>query len=233
MSKVQSQNQTRPRGRKDFGLWTLDFGLFLLLLLCAANVFAQETKCAMKLAELPEAAELFGFRAGMTTEQVKLKVPPIVFGRTNEFGVAQTSISPDFSTQFDKAAFRGVRTVSLDFLDNRLTSIWFGYDGTFKWQTVPAFVKGISQSLRLPDAWEPWKTRGQQMRCADFQLTLTMVGEGPSFHIIDTTAEETIAERRAAKEELDAAAEEAAASPKPSDSPKSNVQSPKSKPTPP
>ena len=176
----------------------------------AANATAQETKCVLKLSELPESPELFGFRAGMTTEQVKARVPPIVFGRANEFGVARTSISPDFDPRFDKASFAGIRTVSLDFLDNRLTSIWFGHDGTFKWQTVPDYVKGISQSLRLPNAWTSWKTRGQRLVCADFEMTLTMVGEGPSFHITDLSAEQVIATRREEKEALDSAGGEMA-----------------------
>ena len=214
MSKVQSPNQesqrrtqTRPRYKKGFGLWTLDFGL-LLILVWAGGVHAQDKKCTLKLSELPESAELFGFRMGMTMEQVTARVPQIVFGRTNEFGLAQTSISPDFDQRFNKASFSGIRTVSLDFLDNRLTSIWFGYDGTFKWQTVADFVKGISRSLRLPDAWNSWKIRGQQLVCADFQMTVSLVGEGPSFHIIDSAAEQTIAERREAKEELDSSNEE-------------------------
>ncbi len=177
----------------------------LLVPLCLEPVFAQDSQCTLKLADLPDSPELFGFRPGMTSEQVKLRVPPIVFGRTNEFGVAQTSISPDFDPQFNKTSFAGIRTVSLDFLDNKLTSIWFGHDGSFKWQTVPDYVKGISQALKLPSAWTTWKTRGQRLVCADFEVTLTMLGEGPSFRILDNTAAQLIAERRRAKEELEAA----------------------------
>jgi hypothetical protein len=221
MSKVQSQSPVGPtsnvqrpksfRTNRDFGLWTLDFGLVLMLILVfAANSLAQDTKCILKLSDLPESPDLFGFRAGMTTEQVKARVPPIVFGRANEFGVARTSISPDFDPRFDKASFAGIRTVSLDFLDNRLTSIWFGHDGTFKWQSVPDYVKGVSQSLRLPNAWTSWKTRGQRLVCADFEMTVIMVGEGPSFHITDLSAEQMIATRREEKEELESSGGEAA-----------------------
>jgi len=225
MLKVKSQNSKSQlskggAGRKDLRLWALGPGL-LFSLVCAGQLHAQDNRCALKLSELPESAELFGFRTGMTMDQVKIRVPPIVFPRENEFGVTRTSISPDFDPRFDKASFAGIRTVSLDFLDNRLTSIWFGFDGTFKWQNVPDFVKGISQSLRLPASWTPWKTRGQRLVCADFQMTVTMVGEGPSFHIMDSVAEQTIASRREAKEEQEASAEEESPS-----SPKSNVQSP-------
>jgi hypothetical protein len=37
-------------------------------------------------------------------------------------------------------------------------------------------------------------------------MTVTMVGEGPSFHILDSSAEQIIGARRAAKEELESAA---------------------------
>jgi hypothetical protein len=218
MSKAQSYNQ---RGRTkaissrctslvfDFGVWILNIGL--LFIICAVDVFAQDTKCTLKISDLPDAPELFGFRMGMTPAQVKIRVSQVAFQRPNDFGVSKTSLSPDFDPRIDKTSLAGVRTVSLDFLDDRLTSLWFGYDGSFKWQTVPDFVKGVSQSLHLPDAWRAWKVRGQQIDCADFQLTVVMVGEGPSFHIIDETAEQTIAARREAKEEQDAAAEAAQA----------------------
>ncbi|MEP6819923.1 MAG: hypothetical protein ABJA18_10355 [bacterium] len=188
----------------------MDIGLsFVLLLLLATSSFAQE-KCGMKLAELPATPELFGFHLSMTTAQTKARVPQVVFGRVDDFGVSKTSVNPDFDPSIEKASLNGVRTVSLDFLDDQLTSLWFGYDGTFKWQTVPDFVAGISQALHLPAAWKPWKLRGQQIYCADFQMTVIVVSESPSFHIIDETAAQTIAARREAKEELDAAPEEAA-----------------------
>ena len=180
----------------------------LLLFLCAASALAQDNRCVLKLSELPDAPELFGFRVGMSAAQLKLRVPQVVFGRIDDFGISKTSISPDFDPQMDKASLAGIRTVSFDFLDGRLISLWLGYDGSFKWKTVPDFVTGISQSLHLPDAWKPWKVRGQQLSCADFQMTVSIVAEGPSFHITDETAEQTVAARREAKEEQDTAMEE-------------------------
>jgi hypothetical protein len=180
----------------------------LLILLCAVGVCAQENKCSLKLSELPDAPALFGFRMGMSTAQLKQRVPQVLFGRVDGFGMSKTSISPDFDPQIDKTSLAGIRTASFDFLDDRLTSLWFGFDGSFRWKTVPDFVSGISQSLNLPDSWKPWKVRGQQLNCADFQMTVSIVAEGPSFHIIDKTAELTLVARREAKEEQDAALEE-------------------------
>jgi hypothetical protein len=183
----------------------------LFILLCAATTIAQDSKCTVKLADLPNAPELLGFRMGMTHEQLKARVPRVQFGKANEFGVSKASISPDFDPEMDKTSLAGVRTVSFDFLDDRLTSLWLGYDGTFKWHTVEEFVKGVSPALHLPDAWQPWKKVGQQLTCADFQMTVGIVSEGPSFHIIDQPAEETIATRRQELEDK-ASAEETSAS---------------------
>ena len=144
---------------------------------------------------------------GMTQAQVKAKVPQALFDRENEFGLSKTSINPAWDPQIDKKDYAGVRTISLDFLDGRLTSLWLGYDNSFKWQTMPDFIKGISESLRLPDAWISWKSRGQQLRCTEFQMTVTTVADSPSFHITDASAEQTLTARREAKEEKDSAAE--------------------------
>ena len=204
MTDGKSSVRSSVNGRRRFL-----FGLVLLLFL-APSTLAQENKCVLKLAELPASPELFGFHMGMTTDQAKARVPQIMLGRADDFGVIKTTVNPDFDPKIDKASLNGIRTLSLDFLDGRLTSLWFGYDGTFKWNTVPDFVAGISQALHLPVAWEPWKIRGQQLNCADFQMTVTIVAEGPSFRIIDDAAQQTIASRREAKEEQDSAAEEAA-----------------------
>ena len=180
----------------------------VLVLISAAHASSQAEPCPMKLADLPQVPELMGFRLGMTTDQVKARVPQVIFGQTDELGSSKTTINPDFDPRINKATFAGVRTVSLDFLDGRLTSLWLGYDGTFKWQNVDDFVKGISQSLRLSNVWLPWRSHGQQLRCADFQMTITIVAEGPSFRIVDQSAEDTLAARREAKEEQESASAE-------------------------
>jgi hypothetical protein len=183
---------------------SLAVAFFVLAL--AGPASAQENICKAKMADLPGAAELSGFRLGMTTEQVKARVPQVKFGSTNEFGVSKTSINPDFDPQIDKTNFTDVRTVSLDFLDGRLTSLWIGFEGTFKWKTVDEFVNGISHTLALPEQWIT-KGRSQQLTCADFQVTVNMIAGGPSLHIVDMPAEQTVATRRQEKEDETEAAE--------------------------
>jgi len=175
----------------------------LLLLLLTQSVSAQ---CTKKMSELPAAPELLGFRLGMTKEQVKARIPQTKFGPADHFGVSKTTINPYFDETIDKSKLESVRSISLDLVDEKLTSIWIGFDDTFKVHTADEFVKLISQSLQLDGSWA-YKSRGQQLRCADFQLTVTTVAGGPSFRLVDIAADDLIAERRQAKEEQDAAAE--------------------------
>jgi hypothetical protein len=159
------------------------------------------------MSDLPAAPELLGFHLGMTRDQIKARVPQTVFGRADHFGVTKTTINPYFDPTIDKTKFEGVRSISLDLLDDRLTSLWIGYDETFKTHTPEEFVQLISQSLQVDGSWSSYKSRGQQLRCVDFQLIVTTVAGGPSFRLIDTAADDLVAERRQAKEDQDAAAE--------------------------
>jgi hypothetical protein len=175
----------------------------LLLLLLTQTVSAQ---CTKKMSELPAAPELLGFRLGMTKEQIKARIPQTKFGGTDHFGVAKTTINPYFDETIDKSKLESVRSISLDLVDEKLTSIWIGFDETFKVHTAEEFVKLISQSLQLDGSWS-YKSRGQQLRCADFQLIVTTVAGGPSFRLVDTAADDLVAARRQAKEEQDSLVE--------------------------
>jgi hypothetical protein len=175
----------------------------LLLLLLAQSALAQ---CTKKISELPAAPELLGFHLGMTKEQIKARIPQTKFGGADHFGVVKTTINPYFDETIDKSKLESVRSISLDLVDDKLTSIWIGFDDTFKVHTADEFVKLISQSLQVDGNWS-YKSRGQQLRCADFQLTVTTVAGGPSFRLVDTAADDLVAERRRVKEEQDAAAE--------------------------
>jgi hypothetical protein len=180
----------------------------LLLLLLPQSASAQ---CTKKMSELPAAPELLGFRLGMTKEQIKARVPQTRFGQADPFGVSKTTINPYFDETIDKTKFESVRSISLDLVDDKLTSIWIGFDETFKAPTAAEFIKLISQSLQVEGNWSS-KSRGQQLRCADFQLMVTTVAGGPSFRLVDTAADDLIAERRQAKEEQDSLAEAGASS---------------------
>jgi hypothetical protein len=149
------------------------------------------------LDQLPDVPELRGFHLGMSREQVKTRVPQIVFEQADQFGLTKTSISPMFERGFDRTSFADVRTVSLDFLDGTLVTLWIGFENTFKWHTLDEFIDGFSRSLRLPGRWLPKRT-GRELSCEGFSIFASMIGGGPSIRITDEAAEETIANRREA-----------------------------------
>ena len=163
----------------------------------------------VKLEQLPQAAELFGFHLGMTFEQVSARVPQVRFPPADELGVARTTINPSFDPGFDQASFAGARTVSMDFLDGKLTTLWIGYDGSFKWQKLDEFIAGTSKDLNLPASW-PAKGPGRELRCDSFSVFASMIGGSPALRIANDEALTRIATRReevaAAKETAEAAA---------------------------
>jgi hypothetical protein len=179
------------------------FGLLLAVLIINTPASAQQSACTLKIDQFPESVELRGFRLGMTLEQARAQVPQIQLARADQFGVARISINPYFDPSFDKVKFADVRTISLDFLDGHLISLWIGYDSTFKWQTLDTFVTGISKSMNFPDVW-PAKRGGRQLDCGDFSVFASMIAGSPSIRLSDDAAQETIATRR---EEAAAAAE--------------------------
>lgn len=139
----------------------------------------------------------------MTFDQLKAREPLVQFGRGDEIGVVKTSINPLYDPRFDKAKFAGVRTISFDFLDGKVTTLWIGYENSFKWQTIDDFVGGISKSLTLPPSWAPTRG-GRQLHCDGFTVFVSLIAGSPSIRLTDDAADEIIATRR---EEAAAAAE--------------------------
>jgi hypothetical protein len=168
--------------------------LVILFVLCSASSGSAQ-QCSVKLEQVADAPELRGFRLGMTHDQVKARVPQIQFGGADEIGVAKTSINPFYDSRFDQATFADVRTISLDFLDGKLTTLWIGYESSFKWQTVDEFVRGISKSLNVPAAWSP-KKGGQEIRCDGFTVFVSLIAGSPSVRLTDDAADQAIAARR-------------------------------------
>ena len=171
----------------------------LLLLGPALTAAAQDAKCTLKIAQLATVPELRGFRLGMTLSEFKARVPKLSLQPADEFGATAINIYPEHEDNIDKASFEGVRTISLDFLDGRVTSLWVGYAPEFKWKTQDEFLSGMTRVLSLPDAWAI-KSRGRQLACEDFQVLVSSIGGNPSIRFVDEAAHRTLEERKAAKE---------------------------------
>jgi hypothetical protein len=177
------------------------FAIFILLFACVLTVAAQEKKCALKLAQMKQAPELYGLRLGMTFEQARAVVPSLQAGRTDDLGFATTSFSPEFNPQMNKAAYAGVRTVSLEFLDGKLFMLWIGFNSSYKWKTLEDFVPGMSGALGVPAGAWSLDSAKPRVECEDFEMTAAMIAQGPSIRLTDKLARELWEQRRAEKEE--------------------------------
>src|ERR1051325_1086259 len=181
--------------------------ILCLLLACAVASAAQATnRCTLNPAQAAEAQELYGLHPGMTVAEVKARVPALEMGPKDAAGMSKTSFSPEFHPAIARTGFQGARTVSLEFFDGHLTSLWIGYNASFKWKTMEEFVPGISRALGLAGAWQPRSRGGQQLVCGDYQLTAMMIGGSPSIHISDEKARATWETRQAAAEEAEESA---------------------------
>jgi hypothetical protein len=169
--------------------------LWLIMLALLSATAASAQTCPIKLDQLPDSVELRGFRLGMTYDQVKARIPQVQFGRPDQIGVVKTTINPFFDPRIDKAGLADVRTISLDFLDGRLVTLWIGLEGTFKWQSLDEFVAGMSKSLNLPAAWST-KRGGRQLSCEGFSVFASLIAGGPGIRLTDEAAQEIIATRR-------------------------------------
>ena len=170
--------------------------LSLLVAIFSTSIVAdaQSASCSLKPDQLTNATELSGVRLGMTPQEVKTLLPLVQFGRKDPFGVMKTSFNPHFDPRVDKAAFPDVRTISLDFLDDKLVTLWIGYEATFKWPKLDEFVTNFSKTLSVPAAW-PVKGNGRQLTCDGFSVFASMIGGGPAIRITDDTAPDIITAR--------------------------------------
>lgn len=179
----------------------IEFVVAALAILCILPIaFAQQSTCSLKLEQLNQPPELKGFRLGMTEQQVKAVEPLVQLGAGDEFGVFKTSINPHFDSRFNKATFSDVRTISFDFLDGKLVTLWIGYEEDFKWRTLEEFVPNFGKALGLPSEW-PQKRPGRQLTCDGFSVSASIIAAGPSLRLMNEEAQDTIAARREAAAE--------------------------------
>lgn len=174
--------------------------IITFIFLFAATSFAQENKCALKLSQLKAAPELQGFRLGMTISDVKTIVPTLPTGKADDLGMMKTSFSPRFA-QIDKTKFENVRTVSFEFLDDKLMDLWIGYTSDFKWTTMDDFFPQMNLALGLPA--NGWQTKGTEKRleCEEFQVSVTALYAGPTIRFVEKSSKKLWEQRRAIKAE--------------------------------
>jgi hypothetical protein len=173
-------------------------GSIVLFTLCVCGYLkAQPKSCSVKLDQLGQPPELFSIRLRMSEEEAKQVLPLLALGRADQLGLMRTSFNPHYDPHVDDKAFPDVRTISLDFLDGRLATVWIGYESTFKWPKLDEFVTNFSKSLGLPADW-PVKRNGRELRCDGFAVFAVPIAGGPSLRISDEAAQTLFDARREA-----------------------------------
>lgn len=168
------------------------------IILCTCFVAKPQTPaCTLKASDLKPAEDFYGLHLGMTGEEVKKALPLIQFGRADRLGVRRTSFNPHFDQRVEKSAFPDVRTISLDFLDDKLVTVWIGYENTFKWPKLDVFVANFSKSLGVSPDWLPARSGGRALVCDGFSIFAQMIGGGPSLRISDEVAQNVVTARLA------------------------------------
>lgn len=167
-------------------------------------------KCALTVAQSPEVR---GIRLGMSAEEVLRLFPVSSDAREiraslswadKQFGVAKFNVNPDRYSS--KAKFEGISQFTFEFLDNRLSSLFVGYNGP-EWKSVDEFISRLSETLNLPGAkdWEPSNIDSlKTLRCEGFEIKTFIGGtNGGSNYvvIVSPAAEQMVRDRQAEAKE--------------------------------
>jgi len=118
--------------------------------------------------------ELRGFRLGMSQADVRARIPDLAVERANALGEA-LSFTPVRTNKYlsRNATLKGVLSITLGYLDGRVSSVALLYDDSLKWNSADEFVTQVAESLRLPSDWARYAGGNSEdqlrvLRCEDF-----------------------------------------------------------------
>jgi hypothetical protein len=144
--------------------------LITTILLLISSSFGQEYRCPATSSSVV----IRGFRLGMTETEVKRRYPKIqIFKDLDNNGLTLINIdgsSYDYEEVFTESERKGLRFVSIKFLDKKIVRIGIDYDGFTEWNSTKEFTDAISKNLRLPlaDKWQKLNEKSFQLSCGDF-----------------------------------------------------------------
>jgi hypothetical protein len=141
--------------------------LALYAVLCGAPCASaqQGGACGLSAGQSPR---LRGLRLGMTAAQLRELYPRLPALKADEFGQAKG----DFSglNEVDEAAFEGVESIQLNFVDDRLVEFGVYYKAV-PFDNLDQFIAKLRESLKLHEAWagEGYNTT-RTLACDGFRI---------------------------------------------------------------
>jgi hypothetical protein len=185
----------------------------VLLLLSAGTAAGQEgggagrPACRLTLAEAPDVK---GLRLGLPMQNVFQLFPgsaddkdvrAALAAAVQRFGAADFTIKPAFYA--DNSAYDGVTSVSVKFVDGRLSAFNVGFDSP-EWPHVDDFLAKLTEGTSLPpaDAWSAHvglDTQLKNLTCEGFEVSVFAGGKNLKHNYVrmkGTAADRLWRERR-------------------------------------
>ena len=136
------------------------------VILCGATKASAQQGAACNLS-VGQSPRLRGLRLGMTAEQLGKLYPRLPALKADEFGQARANFSS--LKDVDEAAFEGVESIQLNFVDERLVE--FGvYYRAVPFDSLSQFTAKLRESLKLPEAWEGEGENTRTLACEGFRM---------------------------------------------------------------
>lgn len=184
--------------------------IFIAVLGTLTLVQAQQTppvgKCSLTLAQAPKIRDV---RLGMSSEEVLKMFPgssdePYIRSQLStadqRFGIVGFSIPTNL---IPKPKFAGVNSLSVLFLDNKLSEYSFTYVGV-EWKNVDTFIAKFSESFSLPqpESWERTNLAStKKLYCQGFEMWASADLGGSWIKVRIPDAQQIVSDRQEAQKE--------------------------------
>lgn len=184
--------------------------IFIAVLGTLTLVQAQQTppvgKCSLTVAQAPRIRDV---HLGMSSEEVLKMFPgssdePYIrnqlLSADQRFGIVGFSIP---TTLLPRPKFAGVSSLSVTFLDNRLSEYAFSYAG-IEWKSVDDFISKFSEAFNLPrpESWERSNLPSvKKLYCQGFEMWASAGAGGSSVRIRMPEVQQIFSDRQEAQKE--------------------------------
>lgn len=184
--------------------------IFIAVLGTLTLVQAQQTppvgKCSLTLTQAPRIRDV---HLGMSSEEVFKMFPgssddPYIRAQLStadqRFGMVSFSIPTAF---LPRPKFAGVNSLSVAFLDNRLSEYSFTYAG-IEWKNVDDFISRFSEAFNLPrpETWEGTNLPSlKKLYCQGFEMWAWADARGSSIKIRIPETQQIVSDRQEAQKE--------------------------------
>jgi hypothetical protein len=184
--------------------------IFIAVLGTLTLVQAQQTppggNCSLTLAQAPKVRDV---RLDMSSEEVLKMFPgssdePYIQAQRSaadqRFGMVEFSIP---TTLLPRPKFAGVNSVSVVFLDNRLSEYALTYAG-IEWKNVDDFISKLSEAFNVPrpETWERSNLPSvKKLQCQGFEMWASADVGGSWIRVRNPAAQQIVSDRKEAKKE--------------------------------